>query len=128
MHIPSLDFSALNRIPWQGGEGRPLFFFSLPLVDIQGYWVPTRAWPEYSLPWNLQVDSCAQSDYPALAFVNTKGECRALVALSQLRKECRIQAKLNQEACTYDIQVECMPSREPVALTVDCRPQGWIEA
>ena len=128
MHIPSLDFSALNRIPWQGGEGRPLFSFSLPLVDIQGYWVPTRAWPEYSLPWNLQVDSCAQSDYPALAFVNTKGECRALVALSQLRRECRIQAKLNQEACTYDIQVECMPSREPVALTVDCRPQGWIDA
>ncbi len=128
MHLPSLDFSQLNRIPLPAEAGRHSATFSLPLKDVQGYWTPQLAWPQFSLPWNLTLDVCAQSDYPALVFLNTQGECKALVGLSQLKQECRLAARMNQETGAYDIAVECLASQEPVELVVDCRPQPWTAA
>ncbi len=128
MHIDSLAPSSLNRFTLPQEEGRHGATFSLPLADLQGHWTPRYAWPQFFLPWNLTVEASAQSDYPVLVFVNTQGICRGLVGLSQLKRESRLVAKMNQEKGTYDITVETLPSAEPVELVVDCRPIPWMEA
>ncbi|MGN0867007.1 MAG: glycoside hydrolase family 36 protein [Oligosphaeraceae bacterium] len=128
MHIDALAPASLHRFVLPREEGGHVATFSLPLADIQGHWTPKHAWPQFFLPWNLAVEASAQSDYPALAFVNTQGICRGLVALSQLKRESLITARMNQEKGTYDITVESLPSAEPVELVVDCRPLPWMEA
>ncbi len=119
----------LNRVTWDG-VGAPCFRFQIPLVDIQGYWTPETRTPRMTLPWCLELLSASQKNFPALVFLNSAGQCRALVALSRLERETRIVAQMNQEECTYDVTVETLPPAEGEALvlTVDRRPIPWMQA
>lgn len=102
---------------------------SVPIRDIQSYWCGTRglSLPAGSLKLNIEFVSSATEDFPYFAFFNLKGENRASVGLSELVRNVRCSAKMNQKQRSYDIVFTVYDGEplEPFTVTADFRAGSW---
>ena len=130
---PTLEFQE-NRerleLPVPGGDGLCMVKFSVPLVDIQQYWLPKTEGVCNRLSWTFELRCGAQSGFPLCSFFNRAGENRLTFGTDDLVDDTRIFAEVNQAACTYDVTIEIACCREtgPVRLLLDRRPVKWMDA
>jgi alpha-galactosidase len=101
----------------------------LPVIDIQGYWIPSNRTSTARIPWVIEFTSAAQRDFPFIAFFNSAQENRYSIGLDCLPDDVRIIAKMNQEACRYElnITVTSPPGARPFKVIVNRRRRLWTE-
>lgn len=124
---------SLAKIPVKapGKAGRQIIRFSLPILDFQGFWIPEERVPSSRIIWVIQGKSAAQRNFPYMAFFNSKQENRASIALSNLYDDVQIDARMNQQECTYDITITVAVKENTgdYVLTLDRRGDLlWTEA
>ncbi|NMA42820.1 MAG: alpha-galactosidase [Oligosphaeraceae bacterium] len=125
------ESSELLRLPIPAPTQAGLFEirFSIPILDMQSYWMPECRVPSSKLHWRIECNSAAQRYFPFLSFFNLEQENRCSVAVSNLYDDCRIRAFMNQERGTYDLCISiCVtPQSGSFELLVDRRKLLWTE-
>ena len=118
------------ELPLSGGAGLCTVKFSVPLVDIQQYWLPRNEGVCNRLSWTFEFLCGAQSGFPLCSFFNRAGENRLTFGTDDLVDDTRIYAEVNQAACTYDVTMEiaCCEETGPIHLLLDRRPIQWVDA
>ncbi|MBQ4480170.1 MAG: alpha-galactosidase [Victivallales bacterium] len=130
---PSLEFQGDRdrlELPFPGGVGLCTVKFSVPLVDIQQYWLPKTEGVCNRLSWTFEFLCGAQSGFPLCSFFNREGENRLTFGMDDLVDDTRVFAEVNQAACTYDVTIEiaCCEETGPIHLLLDRRPVQWMDA
>ena len=110
-------------------EGLLKITFSVPIMDMQGYWIPSLRAPGFRLLWNIESCSAGQKDFPFLSFFNTENLNRFSVATTDLTDDTKITARMNQEKQQYDITISVAIRKDSSSfeLILDQRPQLWTE-
>ena len=123
------DYSRL-KIGIPGASGSFDLCFSIPILDIHGFWSPELRTPSSRLSWVIDVQSAGPRHFPYLAFLNSRQVNRFSIGLTDLVDDVRIFAKMNQEKCTYDltITVTLHPETVDFELILDERAIPWTEA
>ena len=124
------EYSRL-KIEIPGHSGCLEFRFSLPILDMHGYWHSELHTPPSSkLHWQIECDYAGQRHFPYLCFLNSRQMNRCSIGLTDLIDDGRFYAKMNQEKCTYDlaITVTLHPETEDFELILDERAIPWTEA
>jgi len=103
--------------------------FSIPVLDIQGWWTPD-AGISCKLQWRIENLSGPQRNFPALAFFDLGERNRCLFAADLFEDDCRIYAAQNQEKAVYDVIAEfaLSPESRDFTIVIDRRPIPWVEA
>ncbi len=116
------------RVP--GHSGIMQMRFSVPILDMHGYWVPESRTPSAKIAWVIESKSAGQRDFPFIAFFNSRQINRLSAGLTNLTDDARILAKMNQEKCTYDITIEVALGKDSqdFELVIDQRPQVWTDS
>ena len=116
------------KVPGQSGLLR--MCFSVPILDMHGYWVPESRTPSTKIVWVIESKSAGQRAFPYIAFFNSKQINRFSAGLTNLIDDTRILAKMNQEKCTYDITFEVAlgPDSRDFELVLDRRAQRWTDS
>jgi len=104
--------------------------FAVPILDIQGYWVPELGAPSTKLHWVINSASAGQRSFPFMAFMNSCQVNRLSFGLTDLIDDVSVTAKMNQEDCTYDVTVKLAlhPETADFVLTLDDRAIPWTDA
>ena len=104
--------------------------FSVPILDMHGYWVPESRTPSTKIVWVIESKSAGQRAFPFIAFFNSRQINRLSAGLTNLTDDARILAKMNQEKCTYDITIEVALGKDSqdFELIIDQRPQVWTDS
>lgn len=133
--VPYAELDAVEpfqKLPVRAPEhaGRMRLSFSVPILDMQGCWIPEYRTPSTKIPWVIESRSAGQRDFPFLSFFNSRNINVFSCGITNLTDDCRITAKMNQECCTYDIvcEVALPDAAEEFALVIDRRPVPWTEA
>ncbi len=113
-----------------GHSGIMQIRFSVPILDMHGYWVPESRTPSTKIVWVIESKSAGQRAFPFIAFFNSRQINRLSAGLTNLTDDARILAKMNQEKCTYDITIEVALGKDSqdFELVIDQRPQVWTES
>ena len=124
------DEYEMLRLPLPERSGLATVKFSVPLVDIQQYWLPKNEGVCNRLSWTFELLCGAQSGFPLCSFFNRAGENRLTFGTDDLVDDTRIFAAVNQAACTYDVTIEiaCCEETSTVHLLLDRRPIQWMDA
>lgn len=102
---------------------------TVPIVDIQSYWIPGNRTPENRIPWNIEAKSSAQQNFPFISFLNSAQQNRCSIGLGNLKNDTLIYAKMNQEKCHYEltITIAVTPETQPFQVIVNRRDQPWTQ-
>lgn len=113
-----------------GHSGIMQMRFSVPILDMHGYWVPESRTPSTKIVWVIESKSAGQRAFPFIAFFNSRQINRLSAGLTNLTDDARILAKMNQEKCTYDITIEVTLGKDSqdFELVIDQRPQVWTDS
>lgn len=113
-----------------GHSGIMQMRFSVPILDMHGYWVPESRTPSTKIVWVIESKSAGQRAFPFIAFFNSRQLNRLSAGLTNLTDDARILAKMNQEKCTYDITIEVALGKDSqdFELIIDQRPQVWTDS
>lgn len=113
-----------------GHSGIMQMRFSVPILDMHGYWVSESRTPSTKIVWVIESKSAGQRAFPFIAFFNSRQINRLSAGLTNLTDDARILAKMNQEKCTYDITIEVALGKDSqdFELVIDQRPQVWTES
>ena len=113
-----------------GHSGIMQMRFSVPILDMHGYWVPESRTPSTKIVWVIESKSAGQRAFPFIAFFNSRQINRLSAGLTNLTDDARILAKMNQEKCTYDITIEVALGKDSqdFELIIDQRPQVWTDS
>ena len=123
------DYSRLSvKVP--GHTGLLRILFSVPILDMHGYWIPESRTPSTKIVWVIESKSAGQRAFPYIAFFNSKQINRFSAGLTNLVDDTRILAKMNQEQCTYDVTFEVAlgPDSRDFELILDQRPERWTDS
>ncbi len=104
---------------------------SLPIRDLAGYFHPgTTDGPVSRLEWTISFDGYSSRNFPALCFFNQAGENRFTLYFDDLADDFTCTAKMNQAACTYDVEwtFAVPPHAEAVTVRLDRRGGHWTHA
>ncbi|MBR6472032.1 MAG: hypothetical protein IKS83_09565, partial [Victivallales bacterium] len=115
VEYPPLEFQGDRErfeLPLPGRRGLCTVKFSVPLVDVQQYWLPKTEGVCNRLSWTFELRCGAQSGFPLCSFFNRAGENRLTFGTDDLVDDTRIFAEVNQAACTYDVTIEIACCRE----------------
>ena len=66
------DYSK-STIELPGTSGKLAIRFSVPILDMHGYWTPELRIPAQKIVWNITAASAGQRDFPFLTFFNSAG-------------------------------------------------------
>lgn len=113
-----------------GHSGIMQMRFSVPILDMHGYWVPESRTPSTKIVWVIESKSAGQRAFPFIAFFNSRQINRLSAGLTNLTDDAGILAKMNQEKCTYDITIEVAlgSGSKDFELVIDQRPQVWTDS
>ena len=113
-----------------GHSGIMQMRFSVPILDMHGYWVPESRTPSTKIVWVIESKSAGQRAFPFIAFFNSRQINRLSAGLTNLTDDARFLAKMNQEKCTYDITIEVAlgSGSKDFELVIDQRPQVWTDS
>lgn len=113
-----------------GEEGDLEIRFSVPILDVQGYWIPELSAPSGKLDWVVESVCAGQRSFPFMVFLDSDQCSRFAFGSTDLIDDTRITAKMNQERCAYDVAVTVAltPESRNFALILDDRPVGWTAA
>ena len=53
-------------------EGKLMIRFSVPILDMHGFWTPSQRTPSSKIIWVIDSQSAGQRDFPFLSFFNTR--------------------------------------------------------
>ncbi|MBO7328833.1 MAG: alpha-galactosidase [Lentisphaeria bacterium] len=111
-------------------EGKLMIRFSVPILDMHGFWTPSQRTPSSKIIWVIDSQSAGQRDFPFLSFFNTRQINRFSVGTTDLIDDTQIIAKMNQEKCCYDITITVALQNgcDSFNLILDQRPVLWTEA
>ncbi len=104
---------------------------TVPIRDMAGFFSPAMAnGPALRLDWIISFDGYSSRNFPALCFFNQAGENRHTFFLDNLVDDFTCTAKMNQAACTYDIEwiFAVTPKTPAMTLRVDRRAGPWPHA
>ena len=123
------EYSRL-KIEVPGHAGCMEIRFSLPILDMHGYWHSDLHAPSDKLHWQIECPYAGQRQFPYLCFLNSRQTNRCSIGLTNLTDDGRFYAKMNQEKCTYDltITVALHPETEDFELILNERAIPWTEA
>ena len=113
------------------GSGRMIMKFSVPIVDIVGYWHTNERWPINKLHWNISVSSSALRFWPLLTLFNSAGINRFTFTVSERILDCDMKVAMNQADAAYIVTLEFPVSRDKdleFDLYIDTQPTVWPEA
>ena len=79
--------------------------FDIPVIDIQGYWMPAMKRPLIRHKWIINQNSACQVHFPYFTFLRTDQKNAATFALSCVYDDVQIFAKMNQERCCYCCEI-----------------------
>lgn len=118
------------KIGIPGHSGLLRLRFSLPILDIHGFWTPEMRTPSSRLVWVIEGKSAGQSNFPYLCFLNSRQVNRCSIGLTDLDDDICIHAKMNQEKCTYDLTITAAlaPESRDFELILDERAIPWTSA
>ncbi len=116
------------RIP--GHSGIMQICFSVPILDMQGYWIPELRTPAMKIVWVIESLSAGQRAFPFISFFNSKQMNRFSAGLTNLTNDVRIRAKMNQTTCNYDFTFDVVlnENTKDFELVLDSRDYIWTEA
>ncbi len=122
------DYSRI-ALELPGHDGIMKISFAVPILDMQGYWVPELRTPSTKIDWRIESKSAGQRGFPYLTFFNTKQLNRFSVGTTNLIDDTKITAKMNQADCCYELAVEVALGKESreFELIIDQRPLLWTE-
>lgn len=96
-----------------------------PFVDAAGCWHPDmKRLPPLELPWTVEFTCGANRSFPFWALHGQDYRNCLAVGLTDCLDDCRVQAKMNQEAGGYELTFTLAidPATEPFQLWLDeCR-------
>lgn len=123
------EYSRL-KIEVPGHTGCLELLFSLPILDMHGYWHSDLHAPSDKLHWQIDCPYSGQRQFPFLCFLNSRQVNRGSIGLTDLIDDGCFHAKMNQEKCTYDltITVSLHPESRDFELILDERAIPWTEA
>ena len=123
------DYSRL-KIAIPGHSGLMKIRFSVPILDIHGYWHPELRTPTSKIHWTIESKSAGQRNFPYLAFLNSRQINRCSIGLTDIIDDAHFYAKMNQEKCTYEltITVALHPESIDFEMILDERAIPWTEA
>lgn len=98
---------------------------SMPILDIQCYWLPDLRLPSQKLHWTVNVKSSIARNFPFLTFFNLEQHNRFALGLDNLIDDIDITARMNQETGDYDITIRIAPTTRGFTLSIDKRPLSW---
>lgn len=82
------------------------FSFSVPVKEICSLWHPDlSAMPQMRLPWSEKFSCGATKSFPLLVFLDQDSLCSCAFGLTDLIDDCTLTAKMNQEACCYEVEI-----------------------
>jgi len=110
-----------------GALGTKKIEFSFPIVDIQTYWTPSLRHPAWKLGWYIEARSASFSNSPFISFFNLDGQNRMTFGVTCQNDDVIINAKMNQEKCTYDVTIEIAVTEDTkdFDLVIDRRDCNW---
>ena len=102
----------------------------LPIVDVQGYWLPRMKRPSLKLDWRIHLDTAAHKDFPFIAFFNQGHVNRLSIGVTGTEEVVLLSAEQDQSTCTYRIAFEIVLGGKAQALRVAAdRTDGpWTES
>ena len=125
----NLDY-AIIPVPSTAGGKMLKITFAVPIIDMQGYWVPESRTPSSKIIWVIESQSAGQRAFPFLSFFNGKGVNRLSCGTTNLADDCKISARMNQEMCVYNVTFEiCVSDKtSPFNLILDSKDYQWTTA
>lgn len=101
----------------------------IDIIDIQCYWTAEMMRPSPALAWVIQFQSAAQRNFPYLTFFEQGSRNRAAIALTCLKDDVSLNAKMNQEQSCYDltIQVAVTPETDAFDLLFSEKDVLWSD-
>ena len=117
-------------VPLPARSGKLELRFAVPILDIQGYWVPELGAPSTKLHWVITSTSAGQRSFPFMSFMNSCQVNRFSFGLTDVIDDIAIDARMNQEDCTYDVSMTVALHAETQAfkLVLDDRAVPWTDA
>ncbi len=108
-------------------EGKLEIRFSVPIIDLHGYWKPDLFRPRMQLDWKIRLESAGNRNFPYLALFNAAHRNRLSFYSTNLIDDTVIRLAMNQQECRYDVTVEIAitPETEPFELITDCSNAPW---
>lgn len=112
-----------------GKNGKLTISFSMPILDLHGYWTPELRTPAQKILWNITAASAAQRNFPFLTFFNSAGMNRLAVGTTALADDTVITARMNQENCTYDLTLDVALTENSAdfELIIDRQDKPWVQ-
>ena len=108
----NLDYAVIP-VPSTAGGKMLKITFAVPIIDMQGYWVPESRTPSSKIVWVIESKSAGQRAFPFLSFFNGTGVNRLSCGTTNLADDCKISARMNQEMCVYNVTFEiCVVSKQ----------------
>ncbi len=104
---------------------------AVPIRDLAGYFhAATCDGPVPRLDWTISFEGYVSRNFPAICFFSQGGENRYTLFFDDLVDDFTCVAKMNQAACTYDIEwIFAVPaSPRKVTARLDCRRGPWTHA
>ncbi|MBS5530469.1 alpha-galactosidase [bacterium] len=120
---------AINCSHLECSEGMLTIRFSVPIIDLHGYWKPDLFRPRMQLDWKIRLESSGNRNFPYIALFNS-GHCNRLSFYStNLLDDTVIELAMNQRECSYDVTVKIaiIPETEPFELVFDRNGVSWTE-
>ena len=109
--------------------------WSTPQIDVQCRWLPIMRFFRYPPPnWSSAVPSSLTSSIPLMQFLNSKGENRILVAVSDAMRKLNMKGGICEETNCIDFQIELFSTPEaPISsceliLRLDARKLFFADA
>lgn len=122
------DYGVLEMTAAEG-EREILLRFVVPIIDIQGYWIPSLRAPELRVKWVIESLSAGQRGFPFFVFMNSAQQNICAVGLDCLQNDVAISARVNQETCNYEISLRVVmpPGGGSFFLQINRRRKVWTE-
>ncbi len=99
----------------------------VPIQELTSVWYPAlSAMPAMKLPWVVSFSCGATKNFPLVCFLDQKGSVSTAVGLSNMIDDCSVTAKMNQEACAYELTFSIVIAKEtaPFEIFVDVPATG----
>ncbi len=103
----------------------------VPYIDAAGYWhSDLERLAPMELPWVIEFTCGANRSFPFWCLYNQSYRNCAAVGLTDCFDDCRVRAKMNQEAGGYELSfaLSVAPETEAFRVWVDARPVPFPQA
>lgn len=103
--------------------------YSIPVVDIHGYWHSELFRPSMQLGWNITLEGAGNRNTPFITFFNQDSQNIFATYLTSLIDDFKIVVKINQETCCYDFSVEVAITKKTghFDIVLDASYKVWTE-